>query len=91
MRKLVTVRQLMKQFEFNSRAGWRDMWRSMTARADRSKAVGAMLNRGRIASTGEQAIERFKFKQRLEGRFDAEMKDRKKSDEHEEPGIGNRG
>ena len=58
---------------------------------DWSKAVMAMLNRGAIEHTGEQAIERFKFMQRLEERFDAEMKERKKSDEEEEPGIGNRG
>jgi hypothetical protein len=49
-----------------------------------------MLNRGPIESTGEQAIERFKFIQSLEERFDAEMKDRN-NDEDEEPGIGNRG
>ena len=61
------------------------------SRADWSKAVVAMLNRGAIESTGEQAIERFKFMQSLEDRFDAEMKDRNKSDEDEEPGIGNRG
>jgi hypothetical protein len=60
-------------------------------RADWSKAVVAMLNRGAIESTGEQAIERFRFVQSLEERFDAEMKDRNKSDEDEEPGIGNRG
>ena len=59
-------------------------------RADWSKAVVAMLNRGAIELTGEQAIERFKFIQSLEERFDAEMKDRNKSDEDEEPGIGNR-
>jgi hypothetical protein len=79
----------MKRFEFNSRAGWHDMWRWMTARAHRSTAVVAMLNRGPIASTGEQAIERFKFIQSLKERFDTEMKDKNKSDE--EPGIGNRG
>jgi hypothetical protein len=44
-------------------------------RADWSKAVVAMLNRGPIESTGEQAIERFKCLQSLEERFDAEMKD----------------
>jgi hypothetical protein len=60
-------------------------------RADWSKAVVAMLNRGAIELTGEQAIERFKFMQSLEVRFDTEMKDRNKSDEDEEPGIGNRG
>jgi hypothetical protein len=59
-------------------------------RADWSKAVVAMLNRGAIEFTGEQAIERFTFIQSLEERFDAEMKDRNKSDEDEEPGIGNR-
>ena len=58
-------------------------------RADWSKAVAAMLNRGAIEFTGDQAIERTKFVQSLEERFDAEMKDRNKSDE--EPGIGNRG
>jgi hypothetical protein len=52
--------------------------------------VVAMLNRGAIEFTGEQAIERFKFIQSLEERFDAEMKDRNKSNEDEEPGIGNR-
>jgi hypothetical protein len=60
-------------------------------RADWSKAVTAMLNRGPIEFTGEQAIERIKFVQSLEARFDAEMKERNKSDEDEEPGIGNRG
>ena len=60
-------------------------------RADWSKAVVAMLNRGAIELTGEQAIERFKFMQSLEVRFDAEMKDRNKGDENEEPGIGNWG
>jgi hypothetical protein len=58
---------------------------------DWSKAVMAMLNRGAIEHTGEQAIERFKFIQSLEERFDAEMKDKNKSDEDEEPEIGNRG
>jgi hypothetical protein len=58
--------------------------------ADWSKAVVAMLSRGAIEFTGEQAIERFTFIQSLEERFDAEMKDRNKSDEDEEPGIGNR-
>jgi hypothetical protein len=58
-------------------------------RADWSKAVAAMLNRGAIEFTGEQAIERVKFVQSLEERFDAEMKDRKKSDEDEESEIGN--
>jgi hypothetical protein len=57
--------------------------------ADWTKAVVAMLNRGAIEQTGEQAIERFKFVQSLEERFDTEMKDKNKSDE--EPGIGNRG
>jgi hypothetical protein len=50
-----------------------------------------MLNRGAIESTGEQAIERFKFMQSLEERFDAEMKKRSKSEEEEEPGFGNWG
>jgi hypothetical protein len=58
-------------------------------RADWSKGVMAMLNRGGIELTGRRAIEGIKFVQSLEGRFDAEMKNRKKSDE--EPGIGNRG
>lgn len=58
--------------------------------ADWSKAVVAMLNRGAIEFTGDQAIERFKFVQSLEERFDAEMKNRER-DEDEEPGIGNRG
>ncbi len=58
-------------------------------RADWSKAVLAMLNRGVIVFTGEQAIERSKFVQSLEDRFDAEMKDKNKNDE--EPGIGKRG
>jgi hypothetical protein len=57
--------------------------------ADWSKAVVAMLNRGPIESTGEQAIQRFKFMRSLEERFDAEMKDKNKSDE--EPGIGKKG
>jgi hypothetical protein len=56
-------------------------------RADWSKAVVAMLNRGAIVCTGEQAIERFKFMQSVEERFDAEMKDKNKNDG--EPGIGN--
>jgi hypothetical protein len=60
-------------------------------RADWGKAVVAMLSQGAIELTGEQAIERFKFVQGLEERFDAEMRDRNKSDEDEEPGIGNRG
>jgi hypothetical protein len=60
-------------------------------RADWSKAVVAMLNRGAIVFTGEQAIERLKFMQSLEERFDAEMKDRNKSDEDKEQGIGDRG
>ena len=60
-------------------------------RADWSKAVVTMLNRGPIELWGQQALERMKFIQNLEDRFDAEMKDRKKSDEDEEPGIGNRG
>ena len=59
--------------------------------ADWSKVVVAMLNRGPIESTGEQAIKRFKFVQSLEERFDAEMKDRNKNDDGEEPGIGKRG
>jgi hypothetical protein len=59
-------------------------------RADWSKAVVAMLNRGVIVFTGEQAIERSKFIQSLEERFDAEMKDKNKSDEDKEPGIGDR-
>jgi len=58
---------------------------------DWSKVVVAMLNRGPIESTGEQAIKRFKFVQSLEERFDAEMKDRNKNDDGEEPGIGKRG
>jgi hypothetical protein len=58
-------------------------------RADWSKAVMAMLNRGGIELTGKRAIEGIKFVQGLEGRFDAEMKNRNKSDE--EPGIGKRG
>ncbi len=57
--------------------------------ADWTKAVVAMLNRGAIVLTGESAIERFKFMQSLEERFDAGIKDRKKSDE--EPEIGNQG
>ncbi len=60
-------------------------------RTDWSKAVLAMINRGLIEFTGEQAIEHFKFMQSLEERFDAEMKKRNKSDEDKEPGIGNRG
>jgi hypothetical protein len=59
-------------------------------RADWSKAVVAILNQEPIEFTGEQAIERFKFMQSLEERFDAEMKDKNESDEDEEPGIGNR-
>jgi len=58
---------------------------------DWSKALVAMLNRGPIEFTGERAIERIKFVQDLEKRFDAEMKNKNKSDEDEEPGIGNRG
>jgi hypothetical protein len=60
-------------------------------RADWSKAVVAILNRGAIELTGEQAIERVKFVQDIEERFDAEMKKRNKSDGDEELGIGNRG
>jgi hypothetical protein len=60
-------------------------------RADWSKAVAEMLSGGVIELTGDQAIERIKFVQSLEERFDAEMKDKDKSDEDEEPGIGNRG
>jgi hypothetical protein len=60
-------------------------------KADWSKAVLGMLNRGAIEFTGEQAIERFKFMQSLEDRFDAEMKKRNKGDEGKEPGIGDRG
>jgi len=59
-------------------------------RADWSKAVVAMLNRGAIVFTGEQAIERIKLVQSLEARFDAEMKKRNKSDGDKEPGIGDR-
>jgi hypothetical protein len=60
-------------------------------RADWSKAVAEMLSGGVIELTVEQAIERIKFMQTLDERFDAEMKDKDKSDEDEEPGIGNRG
>jgi hypothetical protein len=60
-------------------------------RADWSKAVVAMLNRGANEFTGEEAIKRMKFMQSLEDRFDAEMKDRNKNDEDEEPGIGKKG
>jgi hypothetical protein len=49
-----------------------------------------MLNRGPLEFTDEQARERFKLMQKLEERFDAEMKNRNKSNEDEEPGIGNR-
>ncbi len=56
--------------------------------ADWSKAVAAMLNRGPIESTAEQALERFKLIQSLEGRFEAEMNKINKSDEEQEPGIG---
>ncbi len=59
--------------------------------ADWSKAVAEMLSGGVIELTGEQAIERIKFMQSLDERFDAEMKDKDKSGEDEEPGIGNRG
>jgi hypothetical protein len=59
--------------------------------ADWSKAVVAMLDQGVVELTGEKAIERIKFVQSLEERFDAEMKNRDKRDEDEEPGIGNRG
>ncbi len=59
--------------------------------ADWTKAVAAMLNRGAIVFTGEQGIEQFKFMQSLERRFDAEMKDKDKNDEDEEPGIGEKG
>ena len=59
-------------------------------RADWSEAVVAMLSRGAVELTGERAIERVKFVQSLEERFDAEMKDKNKSDEDKEPGIGNR-
>jgi hypothetical protein len=59
--------------------------------ADWSKAVAAILGRGVNEYTREKAIERFKFVQSLEERFDAEMKKRSKRDEDEEPEIGNRG
>jgi hypothetical protein len=55
-------------------------------RADWSKAVVAMLDRGPIESSGEQALERFKLLESLEERFEAEMKKINKSDEEEEPG-----
>jgi hypothetical protein len=58
-------------------------------RADWSKAVTAILNRGAIEFTGEQAIARFKLMQSSEERFEAEMKKRNKREE--ELGIGNRG
>jgi hypothetical protein len=58
-------------------------------RADWCKAVVAMLNRGAIVFEGEQALERLKFMQSLDERFDAEMKKRNKDDE--EPGIGKKG
>jgi hypothetical protein len=60
-------------------------------RADWSKAVVAMLNEGATELWGQEALERMKFVQDLEKRFDAEMKNRNKSDEEGEPGIGNRG
>jgi hypothetical protein len=60
-------------------------------RADWSKAVVAMLNEGATELWGQEALERMKFVQSLEDRFDAEMKDRNKSDEDKEPGFGNRG
>ena len=60
-------------------------------RADWSKAVVAMLNRGATELWGQEALERMKFVQSLEDRFDAEMKDKRKSDEDKEPGFGNRG
>jgi len=60
-------------------------------RADWSKAVVAMLNRGVTELWGQEALERMKFVQSLEDRFDAEMKDKRKSDEDKEPGFGNRG
>jgi hypothetical protein len=59
--------------------------------ADWSKAVVAMLDGGGIELWGEKAIERIKFVQSLEERFEAEMKNRDKRNEDEEPGIGNRG
>ena len=59
--------------------------------ADWSKAVGEMLSGGVIELTDEEAIERIKFMQSLDERFDEGMKDKDKSDEDEEPGIGNRG
>jgi hypothetical protein len=48
--------------------------------ADWPKAVIAMLNRGPIEMTGNQAIERLKLVQNLEARFDAENKERNKGD-----------
>jgi hypothetical protein len=57
--------------------------------ADWTKVVVAMLDQGAEEFTGEQAIERFKFIEGREGRFDAEMKNKNKGDE--EPGIGTRG
>jgi hypothetical protein len=71
---------------------WGAVYAALDApRADWSKAVVGMLNQGVIELTGEKADERMKFVQDLEKRFDAEMKDRNKSDEEGEPGIGNRG
>src|SRR5260370_40279113 len=59
--------------------------------AEWSKAVVAMLNQGAIEFTGEQAIERFKFTQRLEERFDAAMNDTNKNAEAAAPVVGNKG
>ncbi len=53
--------------------------------ANWSKAVVTMLDRGPIEFTGEQALERFELQQRLEERFEAEMKKINKSDGQEEP------
>jgi hypothetical protein len=51
--------------------------------ADWPKAILAMLERGAIVFTGEQAVERMKFVQSLEEHFDAEMKKRSKGDHKE--------
>jgi hypothetical protein len=71
---------------------WSAVYAALDApRADWSKAVVAMLNEGATELWGQEALERMKFVQDLEKRFDAEMKNRNKSDEEGEPGIGNRG
>jgi hypothetical protein len=98
------VRQLIKRFDFIAAQGvamayvlakkdtqeYGDYWKPPKLRTE-ARPWWRCSTEERLNSRGEQAIERFKFMQSLEVRFDAEMKDRNKGDENEEPGIGNWG